>query len=76
MRVARRSGTRPPRSIPRALWPNKPVVGGSGDLVSTYTGIRFADGTSVGIGQVLESFVNFGTRRRRRSCFLIIGAAS
>jgi hypothetical protein len=47
--------------VPRALWPDKPIVGGSGDLVSRYTGLRFADGTSVGVGQVLEAFVNFGT---------------
>ncbi len=47
--------------VPRALWPNKPVVGGSGDIVSQYTGIRFAYGTSVGVGQVLELHVNFGT---------------
>jgi hypothetical protein len=46
--------------IPRALWPDKPVVGGSGDLVSRYTGLRFAEGTSVGAGQVMEAFVNFG----------------
>jgi hypothetical protein len=60
--------------IPRALWPNKPVVGGSGDLVSIYTGIRFADGTSVGIGQILESFVNFGSTGVA-TCFLVLGAA-
>jgi hypothetical protein len=47
--------------VPRALWPDKPIIGGSGDLVSRYTGLRFADGTSVGVGQVLEAFVNFGT---------------
>jgi hypothetical protein len=47
--------------IPRALWPDKPVVGGSTDLVSTYTGYRFAEGTSVGVGQVMECYVNFGT---------------
>jgi hypothetical protein len=46
--------------IPRALWPNKPPVGGSGDLVSQFTGINFADGTSVGVGQVLEFYMNFG----------------
>jgi hypothetical protein len=46
--------------VPRAIWPNKPEVGGSGDLVTTYTGIRFAEGTSVGIGQVMEAYVNFG----------------
>jgi len=47
--------------VPRALWPNKPAAAGSGDLVSTYTGMRFAEGTSVGVGQVLECYINFGT---------------
>lgn len=47
--------------IPRTLWPEKPVIGGSGNLVSDYTGLRFAEGTSVGIGQVMESYINFGT---------------
>jgi hypothetical protein len=46
--------------VPRAIWPDKPIIGGSGDLVSRYTGLRFADGTSVGVGQVMEAFVNFG----------------
>jgi hypothetical protein len=47
--------------VPRALWPNKPSVGGSGTLVSDYTGIQFAEGTSVGVGQVMEAYINFGT---------------
>jgi hypothetical protein len=47
--------------VPRALWPDKPTTAGSGDLVSTYTGFKFAEGTSVGIGQVMEFYVNFGT---------------
>ena len=47
--------------VPRALWPNKPVAAGSGNLVTTYTGIVFAEGTSVGVGQVMESYINFGT---------------
>lgn len=46
--------------IPRVLWPEKPVVAGSMGLVSVYTGIRFAEGTSVGLGQVLEFYINFG----------------
>ncbi|HSV45690.1 MAG TPA: hypothetical protein VLJ58_07865 [Ramlibacter sp.] len=45
--------------IPRALWPGKPEFGGSGDMVSDNTGITFAEGTSVGAGQVLELYVNF-----------------
>jgi hypothetical protein len=46
--------------IPRAVWPGKPEVGGGGDVVTDFTGIRFAEGTSVGTGQVLEFYVNFG----------------
>jgi len=46
--------------IPRALWPDKPIAAGSGDLVSRFTGIKFAEGTSVGIGHVMEWYVNFG----------------
>jgi hypothetical protein len=46
--------------VPRALWPDKPVGAGSGDLVSIYTGLYFMEGTSVGIGQVMEFYVNFG----------------
>jgi hypothetical protein len=46
--------------IPRVIWPDKPEVGGSGDLVAQFTGVRFADGTSVGAGNVLEFYMNFG----------------
>lgn len=46
--------------VPRAVWPNKPEVGGSGDIVSSFTGIEFAKGTSVGVGQVFEFYINFG----------------
>jgi hypothetical protein len=54
-------GTIPPWAlIPRAIWPDKPETGGGGDVVSQYTGIDFAGGTSVGAGQVLEFYVNFG----------------
>jgi hypothetical protein len=47
--------------VPRAIWPDKPAVGGSGELVAEFTGISFAEGTSVGVGQVLEFYMNFGT---------------
>jgi len=47
--------------IPRAVWPDKPSTAGSGDYVSQQTGILFAEGTSVGMGQVLEFYINFGT---------------
>jgi hypothetical protein len=46
--------------IPRAIWPDKPVVGGGSDVVSDFTGIQFDKTTSVGAGQVLEFYVNFG----------------
>jgi hypothetical protein len=46
--------------IPRALWAGKPVVGGGGDIVADYTGIDFGADTSVGVGQVLEFYINFG----------------
>jgi len=47
--------------IPRAVWPDKPEIGGGGTVVSDFTGIKFEEGTSVGAGQVLEFYVNFGT---------------
>ena len=47
--------------IPRAIWPEKPIHAGSGNLVARFTGMDFAEGTSVGIGQVLEFYANFGT---------------
>jgi hypothetical protein len=47
--------------IPRILWPNKPAVGGGGTIVHDFTGLEFAEGTSVGAGQVFEFYVNFGT---------------
>lgn len=54
-------GTLPPWGlIPRALWPDKPVTGGGLDVVTEFTGLTFAEGTSVGAGQVLEFYVNFG----------------
>ncbi|MBV9546235.1 MAG: hypothetical protein JOY61_17840 [Chloroflexi bacterium] len=47
--------------VPRALWPTKPFVAGSGDIVSRYTGIHFAEGTSIGVGYVMEAYISFGT---------------
>jgi hypothetical protein len=47
--------------VPRVVWPEKAIFAGSGDLVSRFTGLRFREGTSVGIGTVLELYANFGT---------------
>jgi len=46
--------------IPRVVWPDKPDIGGGGNIVSEFTGIQFAEDTSIGAGQVLEFYVNFG----------------
>ncbi|QSJ15285.1 hypothetical protein JYQ62_26010 [Nostoc sp. UHCC 0702] len=48
-------------AVPRILWPDKPANGGSGDLVTRYTGVKYAEGTSVGVGNVLEFYISFGT---------------
>ncbi|HMH50419.1 MAG TPA: hypothetical protein VK548_09330 [Candidatus Acidoferrum sp.] len=47
--------------VPRIIWPDKPMAAGSGTWVSRYTGITFEENTSVGMGQVLEFYINFGT---------------
>jgi hypothetical protein len=46
--------------IPRVFWPDKPAFAGSGGLVTRFTGIEFGAGTSVGIGHVMELYVNYG----------------
>jgi hypothetical protein len=46
--------------IPRAIWPNKPNVAGSGSLVSDITGIQFSETTAIGISHWLEFYANFG----------------
>lgn len=47
--------------VPRILWPDKPVQAGSMGIVGLYTGIEFNEETSVGLGQVLEFYINYGT---------------
>lgn len=46
--------------IPRALWPDKPFKAGGASTVMKYTGLRFKADTSVGVGTVLELYINFG----------------
>ena len=45
--------------VPRALWPDKNTIAGSGSLVSDYTGLTFGENTSVGVGHVMEAYINF-----------------
>lgn len=59
--------------IPRVLWPGKPQFGGSGNTVAEYTGYSFDDSTSVGLGQVLEFFINFGWAGEFW-CYVLFGA--
>lgn len=47
--------------VPRVLWPDKPVFGGSPQIVSRMTGLRFRYDTSIGVGNVMEFQINFGT---------------
>jgi hypothetical protein len=46
--------------IPRYIWPNKSVFGGSGDIVAQMTGLVLARDTSWGVGNVMEFYINFG----------------
>ncbi|HYE94768.1 MAG TPA: hypothetical protein VD962_01050 [Rubricoccaceae bacterium] len=57
--------------VPRALWPGKPVAAGSMDLVSEYTGLTFAYGTSVGLGIILELYINFRNVGVLLGCLLL-----
>jgi hypothetical protein len=46
--------------VPRVLWPDKPVFGGSPQIVSKMTGLHFSPTTSIGVGNVMEFQINFG----------------
>jgi len=46
--------------VPRIFWPGKTVRSGSPDIVEDFTGIPFEEGTSIGVGQVMEFYINFG----------------
>lgn len=47
--------------VPRVLWPEKPYTAGGSGLITRFTGVEFSANTSVGIGQVVEFYANFGT---------------
>jgi len=46
--------------VPRALWPEKPVVAGSPKIVKEMTGLTLSEHTSWGVGNVMEFQINFG----------------
>jgi hypothetical protein len=46
--------------VPRAIWPTKPIVVGGAAMVTRYTGIVFDPSTTVGVGNVMESYISFG----------------
>ena len=46
--------------VPRAIWPEKPVVAGSPKIVKEMTGLHLAENTSWGVGNVMEFQINFG----------------
>jgi hypothetical protein len=46
--------------VPRALWSEKSVFGGSPKIVSEMTGLQLAENTSFGVGNVMELQINFG----------------
>jgi hypothetical protein len=46
--------------VPRTLWPEKPVIAGSGTIVADMTGLRLSESTSFGVGNVMEFQINFG----------------
>jgi hypothetical protein len=46
--------------VPRAIWPEKPVGAGSGNIVRDVTGLHISKSTSWGVGNVMELQINFG----------------
>jgi hypothetical protein len=46
--------------VPRAIWPDKPVLAGSPEIVSEMTGLELSPTTSFGVGNVMEFQINFG----------------
>jgi hypothetical protein len=46
--------------VPRAIWPEKPLFGGSPKIVAEMTGLVLHEGTSFGVGNVMEFQINFG----------------
>ena len=45
--------------VPRALWPDKPVMGGT-RILAEYSGLKFDESTTMQTGQIFEFYINFG----------------
>lgn len=59
--------------IPRAIWPDKPVFGGSGSIVRDMTGLELESrSTAWGVGSIMEFYVNFG-RSGMALCLVAFG---
>lgn len=59
--------------VPRILWPEKPVFGGSPQIVSEMTGLTLNEETAWGVGNVMEFHINFGIAGLMGG-FVILGA--
>ncbi|MFV9507876.1 MAG: hypothetical protein AB4911_25280 [Oscillochloridaceae bacterium umkhey_bin13] len=46
--------------VPRFFWPDKPQIVGGSSFVTRFTGIEFAEGTSVGLPYQFELYANGG----------------
>ncbi len=46
--------------IPRLIWPEKPVYGGSPAIIQNMSGYYVGEGSSFGVGQVMEFYINYG----------------
>lgn len=58
--------------VPRIFWKEKQFFAGASNIVSKYTGMTFSEDTSVGVGQIMEFYINFG-RMGVIIGFLILG---
>ncbi len=46
--------------VPRFLWPSKPIVAGGAAMATKYTGMRFAEETTIGLGLPVYFFIALG----------------
>ncbi len=46
--------------VPRAIWPDKPIVMGGNQFVTRFSGVQFGGTTSVAMSYMFEMYVNFG----------------